>query len=72
MIQRYIQYTKEHKEKLKKWVMKNNKKFDSLLMAEIRALKSPINDEAGNPKTRKELRAITPAGIAKAFFEANQ
>lgn len=57
--------------KQEKWVMKNDKKFDVLLMSEIKALKSPVNEDAGNPKTRKELRAITPEGFAKAFFEAN-
>lgn len=58
--------------KLEKWIMKSDKKFDRLLMEEIKMLKLPVNEEAGNPKTRKELRAITPAGFAKAFFEANQ
>ena len=52
--------------------MKNDKKFDKLLMAEIRELKSPVDDNPGNPRTRKELRAITPAGFAEAFFRANQ
>ena len=58
--------------KQEKWIMKNNKKFDSLLMEEIKALKSPINEEAGNPKTRKTLRAITPRGFALAFYKANK
>lgn len=59
-------------EKLEKWTMKNDKKFDQLLMKEIKVLKSPIDDEPGNPKTRKELRAITPRGLAEAFFKANK
>ena len=57
--------------KQKKWTMKNDKKFDQLLMAEIKALKSPIDDEPGNPKTRKELRAITPKSFAQTFFKTN-
>ncbi len=47
-------------------------KFDKLLMQQIRELKSPVNEDAGNPKTRKELRAITPQGFSKAFYEANK
>ena len=58
--------------KLDKWVMKNNKKFDQLLMSEIKELKSPINDFPGNPMNRKELRAITPPLFAQAFYEANK
>lgn len=58
--------------KLKKWTMKNDKKFDRLLMEEIKSLKSPIDEFAGDPKTRKELRSITPVGFAEAFFRANQ
>ena len=54
-----------------KWIMKNDKKFDKLLMAEIKELKSPINDIPGNKRTRKELRSITPQGFALAFFKAN-
>ncbi len=59
-------------QKLEKWVIKNEKKFDKLLMEEIKNLKSPIDDDPGDKYTRQELRAITPAGFAKAFFEANQ
>lgn len=58
--------------KLDKWTIKNDKKFDALLMNEIKALKSPVDEFPGNPKTRKELRAITPPLFAKAFFESNQ
>jgi len=58
--------------KLEKWVMKNDKKFDALLMSEIKALKSPVDEVPGNKRTRKELRSITPAGFANAFFKANQ
>ncbi len=58
--------------KLKKWTMPNNKKFDRLLMAEIKKLKSPLNCDAGSPQTRQILRAITPSGFARAFYEANQ
>lgn len=58
--------------KLELWTLRSNKKFDRLLMSEIKELKSPINDEMGSPKTRKVLRAITPTGFAQAFFKANQ
>jgi hypothetical protein len=54
------------------WVMKNDKKFDKLLMAEIRELKSPVDDDPGDRRTRKELRAITPKGFADAFYKANK
>ena len=54
------------------WIMKNDKKFDKLLMAEIRELKSPVDDDPGDRRTRKELRAITPKGLADAFFKANK
>ena len=43
--------------KLEKWTLKSDKKFDALLMDEIKALKSPVNDVPGNPRTRKELRS---------------
>jgi len=58
--------------KLEHWIMKNDKKFDKLLMEEIKLLKSPIDDIPGNKRTRKELRAITPKGFADAFFKANK
>jgi len=46
-----------------------NKKFDTLTMQEIRSIGDNIFK---NTKTRQELRSITPAGFAKAFFEANR
>lgn len=58
--------------KLKEWTFQNDKKFDKLLMKEIRLLKSPVDDIPGNKRTRKELRSITPSGFAKAFYEANK
>ena len=59
---------------------KSMKKFDYLLMGELVELKSmtgrskdKMKDESWkNTKTRQTLRGITPAGFAKAFFEANQ
>ena len=56
------------------------KKFDYLLMEELCELKSITgrdkehckDDSWKNTKTRQAIRAITPAGFAKAFFEANQ
>lgn len=48
-------------------------KSDLLLMSEIKALKGVNNQNYWKqPKLRQILRAITPAGFAKAFFEANQ
>lgn len=47
-------------------------KFDMLSMAEIKRLKSPVDSEPGNKKTRQALRSITPQGFAQAFFKANQ
>lgn len=45
------------------------KKFDALLMPEIRSISTNIfRDKA----TRQELRSITPPGFAKAFFLANR
>lgn len=59
-------------EKLKEWTFQNDKKFDSLLMEEIKKLKSPVDDLPGNKRTRKELRSITPRGFAEAFYKANK
>jgi hypothetical protein len=47
------------------------KKFDSLLLYELKSLRKPVN-EFGLVKNRQELRAITPSGFAKAFYEANK
>jgi len=55
------------------------KKFDYLLMHELRELKSmtgrskdKMKDESWkDTRTRQTLRAITPAGFAKAFYEVN-
>jgi hypothetical protein len=44
------------------------KKFDMLSMQEIRSISDNVWK---NTKTRQELRGITPAGFAKAFFESN-
>jgi len=57
---------------LKEWTFQNDKKFDKLLIEEIKLLKSPVDDIPGNKRTRKELRSITPSGFAKAFYEANK
>jgi len=56
------------------------KKFDMLLVPELEKLKSMTgrkkeqmkDDSWKYTKTRQAMRAITPAGFAKAFFEANQ
>lgn len=58
-------------EKNKNWIIKNDEKFDQLLMAEIIKLKCPTED-SGLAKNRKRLRSITPKGFAKAFYKANQ
>lgn len=45
------------------------KKFDQLLMPEIRSIGDNIfRDKA----SRQELRSITPQGFAQAFYKANQ
>jgi len=46
-----------------------NKKFDKLSMQEIRSIGDNIFRDKN---TRQELRAITPQGFAKAFYEANK
>lgn len=51
-------------------------KFDMLTMDQIRKMKSIAGsrnqlDYWKNTKTRKMMRAITPAGFAQAFFKAN-
>lgn len=44
------------------------KKFDQLLMPELRSIGDNIFRDV---KTRQALRSITPPGFAQAFFEAN-
>ena len=65
-----------HFNELKKTVFNKDgklKKFDKLLMQELKDLKSKAwAEDYINTKTRKTIRAITPAGFAKAFFEANK
>ncbi len=47
-------------------------KFDRLLMAELKELKSrSMMDDWKKTNLRQVLRSITPAGFAQAFFEAN-
>ena len=49
------------------------KKFDKLLMQELKDLKSKAwAEDYINTKTRQTIRAITPSGFAQAFFEANK
>lgn len=48
------------------------KKFDMLLMPEIKKIRSIGDEIYKNAKTRQELRGVTPTGFAKAFFEANK
>jgi len=49
------------------------KKFDRLLVQELRDLKSKIwSEDFVNTKTRQTIRAITPQGFAYQFFKANQ
>ena len=48
-------------------------KFDKLFMSELMELKGVNNaDYWKDTKLRQTLRAITPNGFAKAFFEVNQ
>jgi len=48
-------------------------KFDKLLMPELKKLKGVNNsDYWKQTKLRQTLRAITPQGFAKAFYEANK
>lgn len=47
------------------------KKFDKLLMPELKKIKSVSDEIFRNAKTRQDLRSITPYGFAKAFMEAN-
>jgi hypothetical protein len=48
-------------------------KFDMLLMSELKELKSRSQlDDWKQTKLRQTLRAITPQGFAKAFYEANK
>ena len=49
--------------------MVSGKKFDQLLMPEIRSIGDNIFRETS---VRQELRGITPQGFARAFFLANQ
>ncbi len=50
----------------------DNKKFDMLLMDEIKKLKGVNNNDYWkDTKQRQTLRAMTPPGFAKAFYEAN-
>jgi len=58
--------------KLEKFERKYNKKFDKLLMSELREIRSIGDLVFANPKTRQELRGITPPKFAQAFFEANK
>lgn len=46
-----------------------NKKYDSLSMKEIKSIGDNIFRDKN---TRQELRGITPAGFAQAFYEANK
>ena len=49
------------------------KKIDYLLMDELKQLKGVNNaDYWSNKNLRQTLRAITPPGFAKAFFDVNQ
>lgn len=59
--------------KLDKFERKYNKKFDKLLMKELKEIRSIIDLESWKkPKTRQEIRAITPPKFAQAFYEANK
>lgn len=49
------------------------KKFDKLLMQELKYLKLKAwTEDYINTKTRQAIRAITPAGFALAFYESNK
>ena len=48
------------------------KKFEKLSTNELRSLRRAKSISEITASTAKELRAVTPAGFARAFFEANK
>ncbi len=73
MTKEQIEAHKTNSQKLHSLARDGLKKFDKLLMPELKVLKGVNNsDYWKQTKLRQTRRAITPKGFAEAFFKSNQ